>query len=234
MATPLTATPIPAYTAIPDVPADMTAAFNNVEKYAIPRFTTTTARDTAITIPAQGQMAYTNDAGLWQYNGTAWVLIPNNAQAARGAIYIGKGGQNATYVTTTETAAIRWSPLNLEAGRHYKVTFTQLSVDTDSGTGASLGSADVRLRIASGTTAGVAGTQIATVRIPVFADDSGKSAGFVCTGTFTVASTGTWSIAACIIQVDAAANGIRLLGANVFLIEDIGPAITEQTITALF
>jgi len=74
MATPLTSTPIPAYTAIPDVPADLTAALNNLEKYVITRWATTTARDTAITSPVEGMFAYTNDTDtLWKHNGTTWV-----------------------------------------------------------------------------------------------------------------------------------------------------------------
>jgi hypothetical protein len=237
MATPLTATPIPAYTAVPDVPADLNAAIANLEKFAIPRFATVTLRDSTITAPTQGQMAYTNDAGLWNYTGTAWVLVPNNNQAARGVVYIAKGGQNSTYAAQTELAAVRFTGLNLEAGRHYRVLYTQLSADGDAGGGAtynSLSAMDLRLRIAAGTTAGITGTQVATVRVPVFGDDSGRSSGINAMGTFTVASTGAYSIAACIITVGAVGNGSRLLGVSVITVEDIGPAITEGTGTALF
>jgi hypothetical protein len=236
MATPLTATPIPAYTAVPDVPADLTAALNNLEKFAIPRFSTVTVRDSTITAPVQGQMAYTNDAGMWTYNG-GWILVPNNNQTARGAVYIGKGGQNSVTITTTETAAIRFTGINLETGRHYRVLYQQLSIDGDGGAGATYAaqsSADVKLRIAAGATAGITGTQIGTARANVFGDDSGRSQGITVMGTFTVASTTAYSIAATLQVVGALGNGARLIGANVLTVEDIGPAITEATATALF
>jgi hypothetical protein len=76
MATPLTATPIPAYTAIPDVPADLTSALNNLEKFAVTRWATTTARDATVTAPVEGMLAYTNDTDtLWKFNGTSWVDV---------------------------------------------------------------------------------------------------------------------------------------------------------------
>src|SRR4051812_20711673 len=75
MATPLTATAIPAYTALPDVPADLTTALNNLEKFTIPRFATTVARDAAITSPVEGQQAYvTGTHTLYQYLG-GWINI---------------------------------------------------------------------------------------------------------------------------------------------------------------
>jgi len=237
MATPLTATPIPAYTAIPDVPADMQSALNNLEKFAIPRFTTTTVRNSTITAPVQGQMAYTNDAGLWQYDGTQWVLVTNNNQQARGVIYVGKGGQNATYAGTTELAALRFTGINLETGRHYRVIFQVLTLDTDGGAGATYNaqsSGDIRLRLALGATAGVTSTQVATVRVAVFGDDSSRSMGNTAVGAFTVAATGAYSIAVCIITTGALGNAVRLLGSNVLTVEDIGPAVTEQAGTTLF
>lgn len=80
MATPLTGTPIPAYTAIPDVPADMTAALNNLEKYTVTRWATASARDAAITVPATGQLAFTTDTQtLWKWSGSAWVDVADRA-----------------------------------------------------------------------------------------------------------------------------------------------------------
>src|SRR4051812_7527348 len=76
MATPLTATPIPAYTALPDVPADLTSALNNLEKFAIPRFATIVARDAAITAPVEGQLAFvTASHAVYEYNGSAWQIV---------------------------------------------------------------------------------------------------------------------------------------------------------------
>lgn len=75
MASPITATPLPLYTAVPDVPADLTAAVNNLEKFVIGRFATATARDAAITLPVAGMVCYVTGTGFQQYNGTAWVAL---------------------------------------------------------------------------------------------------------------------------------------------------------------
>jgi hypothetical protein len=236
MATPLTATPIPAYTAIPDVPADLQTALNNLEKFAIPRFATTTARDTAIAAPVTGQACFVTTVGTMVYDGTTWVLIPSNNQTARGAVYIGKGGSNAAYATTTETAAQRFTGIALEVNRHYRAIYNIFSMDTDGGAGATYAaqsSGDIKLRIALGATAGVASTQIAAYRAAQFGDDSGRSNGANVVGTFTVASTGTYSIAATINAATVTGNLTRILGPTVLTVEDIGPAITEQSGTNL-
>jgi hypothetical protein len=80
MASPITATPLPLYTAIPDVPADLAAAVNNVEKFAVARFATAGARDTAIPTPIDGMVCYVTGTGfLKNVGGTTggWTaLIP--------------------------------------------------------------------------------------------------------------------------------------------------------------
>jgi hypothetical protein len=236
MATPLTATPIPAYTAIPDVPADLQTALNNLEKFAIPRFATTTARDTAITAPVAGQTCFVTTAGIMVYDGTTWVLVPSNNQTSRGTIYIGKGGSNAAYATATETAAQRFTGIALETGRHYRATYNIFSMDTDGGAGATYAaqsSGDIKLRIALGATAGTTGTQVAAYRAGQWGDDSGRSNGANVMGTFTVATAGTYSLAVCINVAGALGNLTRILGPTVLTIEDIGPAITEQSGTNL-
>jgi hypothetical protein len=83
MATPLTATPIPAYTALPDVPADLTSLANNLEKFVVTRWATPTARDTAITVPVEGMLAYTNDTDtLWKYTGSVWLDVADRTDPA--------------------------------------------------------------------------------------------------------------------------------------------------------
>jgi hypothetical protein len=72
--TPVIGAPYPAYTAVPDVPAELNTALLHVEKYVIPRFATAAARDTAIPAPITNQ--YCDVAGvLYRYNGTLWLDV---------------------------------------------------------------------------------------------------------------------------------------------------------------
>lgn len=116
MATPLTATPIPAYTALPDVPADLTNLANNLEKYAVTRWASTAARDAAITVPVDGMIAVTTDTDtVWKYNGTAWVDVLERTMPA---VML---AQNVSQSIATSTfAAITFNLENLKthAGLH--------------------------------------------------------------------------------------------------------------------
>jgi hypothetical protein len=60
----MTATPLPLYTAIPDVPADLAAAINNLEKFSIPRYASAAARDAAIPSPVDGMVCYVAGLGF--------------------------------------------------------------------------------------------------------------------------------------------------------------------------
>jgi hypothetical protein len=108
MATPLTATPIPAYTAIPDVPADLTSALNNLEKYVVTRWATTSARDAAITVPTEGMLAYTNDTDtLWKHNGTSWVDILERTMPSVQVLQgVTQALTTATFTTITFTTEV--------------------------------------------------------------------------------------------------------------------------------
>jgi len=74
--TAVTATPYPAYTALPDVPADLLAAITNLEKFAIPRFASAGARDTAIPAPVNGMVCYVTGTGYQKYESGWTALIP--------------------------------------------------------------------------------------------------------------------------------------------------------------
>lgn len=139
MASPLTATPIPAYTAIPDVPADLTAAVNNLEKFAIPRFATAVARDAAITAPVAGQMAYVTGTGYTTYTGSAWAaLLPAIPPIASGSV-------TATFSAATDQS----TPIVFPVGRFSNVPSVVATVTSTSGS--TVGST---VRISSVTTSG--------------------------------------------------------------------------------
>jgi hypothetical protein len=85
---PRTATPTPAYTDIPDVPAALVAVVNHLEKVTVPKFLTATARDTAITAPVDGDMAYVTGTGLMIYHG-GWLLASDDDTAQTSLTMVG-------------------------------------------------------------------------------------------------------------------------------------------------
>lgn len=76
-ATPLAALPYPELaTDDPNIPADMQAALLAVEKKLVLTFADATARDSAITSPVAGMVAYlTTPKWLTMHDGSAWVVI---------------------------------------------------------------------------------------------------------------------------------------------------------------
>ena len=74
--TPRTSTPYPASSDAPDGPAQMAALAVQLEKYTVPRFASSGARDAAITAPTEGDLCYRTDLDSIQvYNGTVWLSI---------------------------------------------------------------------------------------------------------------------------------------------------------------
>lgn len=78
--TPITASPYPAGTALPDVPTDLMNALTTLERFTVPRFPSAAARDTAIPAPVAGQLAFTTGLGFQQNDGSGvggWApLVP--------------------------------------------------------------------------------------------------------------------------------------------------------------
>lgn len=79
--TPRTSTPYPAGSDAPNGPSQMQALAEQLEKYTLPRFASSAARDAAITAPAEGDCCVRTDTDMVQlYNGSGWVdLIPYGA-----------------------------------------------------------------------------------------------------------------------------------------------------------
>lgn len=75
---PLTSTPMPVLADAPNIESATHPGFTNLEKYAIPRFTTVGARNSAFATvtPQAGQLVYISGLGangFQVYNGSAWV-----------------------------------------------------------------------------------------------------------------------------------------------------------------
>jgi len=70
-------------------------------------FATTTARDAAITAPAEGQFAFTKDTnGLWYYDGAAWVAsgATGDIEGVTAGVGISGGGTSGTVTITNDMA----------------------------------------------------------------------------------------------------------------------------------
>lgn len=70
------ALPYPALSAVPNVPSDMQALANATDPLVIPKYATTTARNTANPTPTAGDLCYVTNVSLYYYysaDATAWV-----------------------------------------------------------------------------------------------------------------------------------------------------------------
>jgi hypothetical protein len=71
--TPYQDLPVPEDTDDPDVVDDLTNLAVAIEKRLAGVYNTTTDRDTRVTAPAEGQVAYLKDANTWTfYDGSSW------------------------------------------------------------------------------------------------------------------------------------------------------------------
>ena len=101
--TPRTSTPYPAGSDAPLGPAQMQALAENLEKYGIPRFASSAARDAAIPSPTEGDFCYRTDTDrLEMYTGAAWI----------GALPFGPTGNSYTPTLVNITIGTGGTPLN--------------------------------------------------------------------------------------------------------------------------
>lgn len=159
MASPITATPLPLYTAIPDVPADLTAAVNALEKFVIPRFATSTARDAAIPAPIDGMVCYVTGTGfLKNVGGTtggwqALYTIPAVPALNTGVVTVSYAASSGSSTATITFAGGRFASL------------PNVFVSANSGAAAATGTTYLVYNItASSATVGAYGQAIASAR----------------------------------------------------------------------
>jgi hypothetical protein len=93
-------------------------------------FATTTARDAAITAPAEGQFAFTKDTnGLWYYDGAAWVAsgATGDIEGVTAGVGISGGGTSGTVTITNSMATAIDAKGDLVAGTGAD-TFSRIAV----------------------------------------------------------------------------------------------------------
>lgn len=82
--TPLTGIVLPNTGSTDQVPADLLTAFDQAEKFFVGRYASTTDRDTKITSPTQGMVAYTTAGNFyWWYSGATqgWLYLGGSPPA---------------------------------------------------------------------------------------------------------------------------------------------------------
>lgn len=96
-------------------------------------FTNATARDAAITAPAEGQFAFTKDNNsLWYYDGAAWVAsgATGDIEGVTAGVGISGGGTSGTVTITNSMATAIDAKGDLVAGTGAD-TFARLAVGTN-------------------------------------------------------------------------------------------------------
>jgi hypothetical protein len=96
-------------------------------------FTNATARDAAITAPAEGQFAFTKDNNsLWYYDGAAWVAsgATGDIEGVTAGIGISGGGTSGTVTVTNSMATAIDAKGDLVAGTAAD-TFARVAVGTN-------------------------------------------------------------------------------------------------------
>jgi hypothetical protein len=186
---------------------------NFCQEQTVMYFANTTARDTAITSPEDGMVAYvgSNDAneGLWTYNGSGWRKGPG-WNAPWGLVSLTTLASTVSYAATAwGFPAFQWDGTGIIANRRYKAT-----VDFAWGLGALVGQVDFGI----GTSAGAGiGRQISEYQYANTAPrQNTHSILFTTTaGSMTRGLT---------IRKFTGGGSIDVIAGSTLVIEDIGPA----------
>lgn len=188
---------------------------NYLMEQSIMYFATTTARDTAITAPEDGMVAYigSNDSseGLYTYNGTAWRKGPG-WNAPWGYVHYGFDTTNRTTTGATyvDASTATFSATTI-ANRFYRAT-VYLGLQL---TSATAGFARVAIRDASNNVQNFRDiyTQLTTAPTTVVVEDIFTTTAGTTTRKISIASPGTGTH-----QMLNASSALR------FIVEDLGPA----------
>lgn len=102
-ATPLSGIEIPDLSDAANAPSFMATFGAAIEKYTIMRFTTTAARDAAITSPEEGMVAWcTTPDRVYMYTGSAWVLLAWSATTSRPGVILTDAAQSIANATVSD------------------------------------------------------------------------------------------------------------------------------------
>jgi hypothetical protein len=195
---------------------------NYLMEQSVMRFATTGARDTAITSPEDGMVAYigSNDAseGLYTYNGTAWRKGPGwNAPWGLVASVINTAAATQTISGTSVLTSLTTGSIATLANRYYQVTMQFPATATG-------GNAVGQYFIARGasaaatTVAGSARTQIVMLAgSTIFTTQHSEV-------IVTTASAGIFYNAACQAIVNSPQVPVSTSTPSSLFVVDIGPA----------
>lgn len=185
---------------------------NYLMEQGVMYFATTTARDTAITSPEDGMVAYigSNDVneGLWTYNGTAWRRGPG-WNAPWGYVTNGILSSSSGYTSGTNWAAIfTWSGTGIIANRRYLL---QAFINAEPG---ALGQMEVE--VGTGIGSGTEG------RAFYYANGTSWVASMCVAGVFTTTAGSMTRYVS--MRKSSGTSGMQALTGSTYQIIDIGPA----------
>lgn len=127
--TPIAALPYPALTDSPNGPSQVQALANAVDTQVVPRFSTTTTRDAAITAPVAGMECWTTTpATHWYYSGTAWIV---RGGSAYGRCRLRRAANQS--IPNNTATSISWDTEDLDNGGYIAATSTTITIPTDLG-----------------------------------------------------------------------------------------------------
>ena len=186
---------------------------NYCQEQTVMYFANTTARDTAITAPEDGMVAYigSNDVneGLYTYQGAAWRKGPG-WNAPWGSVSVTTLASTVSYAATAwGFPAFQWSGTGLIANRLYKAT-----VDFAWGLNTIVGQIDFGIGTAAGT--GI-GRQISEYQ---YANTAPRQNSHSVTFTTTAGSM-TRGLT---IRKQTGGGSVDVIAGSTLVIEDIGPA----------
>ena len=188
---------------------------NYLMEQSVMSFASTGARDTQITSPEDGMVAYvgSNDAneGLYTYNGTSWRKGPG-WNAPWGVVATANSTAGTGSVTTTETVQQTSSSYTAVASRYYKATFTTTFIGNVAG---DLFQVQLRRDNAAGTSFGA----------ERFGVPANPFQTFMCVTLFFTTTAAAQTVCATLVRIGG--SGSAYIGAGLqsqIIVEDIGPS----------
>lgn len=115
----ITQTPMPEAIDPPDGASQMTNLTNNLERYAVGRFASTAARDSAIPAPVVGMLCYVTGTGLMLYEAGAWKIFGPRGQLG---YWVTNADQTGIQTTRTDINQLNTGALTIPAGRRIELT----------------------------------------------------------------------------------------------------------------
>lgn len=182
----------------------------NVRDQVVTPFANAAARDSAITSPIEGMLAYLQDVDLvTYYNGSAWAPMPGSHIA-----YANRTTSSST-TTTTEIGVLRLDSVPIVSGVSYRIWTSPISL-------LSTVTADVVTATIRASTSGTATTASSTVGNPIRqVTNSSQPAATPLSVVYTASTTGSLSVLLTVVRVFGTGN-VSIFGTSEIMVESIG------------